>query len=136
MNREIKFRAWDGEKMYYEVELTIDGWVHSWGDDGNNSDCEVIGSRSKGSILKGVEVMQFIGLKDKKKKDIYEGDIVKFNGDELGVIEWHQNENDSSYDIAYMNGNLKVICTIGTKNNVEIIGNIYENPELLTTKNI
>ncbi|MFX1588988.1 MAG: YopX family protein [Promethearchaeota archaeon] len=75
------------------------------------------------------ELSQFTGLKDKKGKEIYEGDIV----------QWEDSRNNDMYsgDIIYSNepvefkgGAFYPICTMDEKE-FEIIGNIYENPELL-----
>ena len=104
--REIKFRAWDGEKMinnYLSFDKTPVGWIH-------------------GELYKmGVKVIQqYTGLKDKNGKEIYEGDIITDNSGKVCIQEWQ---------------NVKIIKepTNVTINFhwCEVIGNIYENPELL-----
>lgn len=69
------------------------------------------------------EVMQFTGLKDKNGKEIYEGDIVSFLGETWEVIYFE------TY-AGFMLGNGNDLMNITTQE--ELIGNIYENPELLT----
>lgn len=71
------------------------------------------------------KLIQSTGLKDKNGKLIYEGDILKcLNADKLGVVEW----NTHMYKVK--NWAWNALHTINM-NNIEIIGNIYENKELL-----
>lgn len=73
------------------------------------------------------EVMQFTGLLDKNDKEIYEGDIVDFAGLKPVEIVWKDNGFKSS-----MHGSEPIHLTQeGMSMFGEIIGNIYENPELL-----
>ena len=116
--REIKFRAWDlnNRKMYDSYIVDENGSFCVDGDFTNNCEC---------SEEDRVIQMQFTGLKDKKGKEIYEGDIIEqiFYGDEISkimlVVE----------DIR----NLESIRCGSSKEN-KIIGNIYENPEFVETK--
>lgn len=117
--RAIKFRAWDKElkEMIY-------------GDDYIGSEqiacaLEVIMHGGCDEWTEQIEIMQFTGLHDKNGKEIYEGDIVEhFNG--VQVVEWcednasfQMNLNDNVFDQELFWDGLKV----------EVIGNIYENPE-------
>ena len=116
--REIKFRAWDDfkKKMITEdvssyCSFKDNGVVNCFNPLGNNI------------------IMQYTGLKDKNGKEIYEGDIV----------------NGGIYDGSYCYGKIvfKNACfyaeSIGRFNegisehwqHFEVIGNIYENPDLL-----
>ena len=75
------------------------------------------------------EFMQFTGLYDDGDKEIYEGDIVitKYQSSnwwhKIGVVKW---KNQSSCFKVIHNGD-----QCGITNAVEVIGNIFENPELL-----
>ncbi len=64
--------------------------------------------------------MQYTGLKDKNGKEIYEGDIARFR-----EYNHHINFSDGGFYV----GDFDTLGSINTA--VEIIGNIYENPELL-----
>jgi formylmethanofuran dehydrogenase subunit C len=95
MNREIKFRVWDGEKMtFFPLGISM-------------------------SNLEYGKVMQFTGVKDKNGKEIYEGDILNFDG----LVEF---KNGS-----FIVNGWEPLGEMATEKQ-EIIGNIYENPELLT----
>lgn len=102
--RDIKFRAWDNG-MFYEVVVISDGM---WTD-----------NLLRDSWHRG-GVMQYTGLKDKNGKEIYEGDIIRIStGYEYVVeIKWYNLGNSKAYGYSY-----EPSCVI--------IGNIYENPELI-----
>lgn len=82
-----------------------------------------------GEIFNGnekLELMQVTGLLDKNGKEIYEGDIVR-DGSEIFAVQWVADTGawgilDSDESMAWL-GDYNISC--------EIIGNIYENPELL-----
>lgn len=85
------------------------------------------------------KLMQCTGLKDKNGKLIYEGDIVKYKDEAyslcIGRIEW----NNAHYELQYYTGEKygwfsHILCFKHIKN-MEVIGNIYENPELLSEVN-
>jgi len=79
-------------------------------------------------------IMQYTGLKDKNKKDIYEGDIV--NGIEFSPFHPKENIDNTIGEIVFDETLFGYCITDGNKpichmDEIEIIGNIYENPELL-----
>lgn len=118
-----KFRAWDedSQKMNGNVEIYI------------NKD-KTIEVRSKDDKTM---VMQSTGLKDKNDKEIYEGDVVKFpefNGDiYITPVVWDKScacfglSFSGKYPISF--DYLEEFYT--ELKDIEVIGNIYENPELL-----
>ena len=80
-----------------------------------------------------LELMQFTGLLDKNGKEIYEGDIVKDSEEKLLTIEW------DAHHVAFVASDrwMEWLRGYGNSGNpyearqCEIIGNIYENPELI-----
>lgn len=88
-------------------------------------------------------VMQYTGFKDSNGKEIYEGDIVYFTVLDLfgnedmggGVVKYHDGyfALPSSIDREYREGEQPIELTWVIRKNIsiEVIGNIYENPELL-----
>ena len=114
--REIKFRVWDIEEKkminVYGLEFKDTGIVVT-SDEGYDYIVE-----------EDCELMQFTGLKDKNGKEIYEGDIIEGRYGRQ-TVEWHL---ATGFDSGL--GELW-----GTnKEWLEVIGNIYENPELLIHK--
>lgn len=136
MNREIKFRAWgkNKNKMFYDVQETTCYWNGVF-------DSDVIQEDSFSDVLKKqdiYEVMQFTGLYDKNKVPIYEGDIVKketwsdtapnHRAVSYAKVVWV--ETLAGYWVADKNGNTFWELS-EDKYNIEVAGNIYDNPELL-----
>ncbi len=121
MSREIKFRAWNGwlEKFEKDFEIRREGdRLTFWIDDNENEECVQLG-----------DIQQFTGLKDKNGVEIYEGDVVRINSDSF---------LDSK--VIFEHGCFKLIeIRLGDseafnhfrERQLRIIGNIYENPELL-----
>ena len=125
MNREIKFRIWDIEnKEMLEVqeldfEPTFYGGRIAIRPDKYNDYFD-----TEDMIL-----MQYTGLHDKNGKEIYEGDIVKikYKDEDIGKVIYEH--NGFSIDVTNMN---KAYGRVSFVNNfMEVIGNIYDNSELL-----
>lgn len=107
--------------------------------------CEITFLNDEFQMISGVEdfyaydefkLMQFTGLKDKNGKEIFEGDIVKYK------IGWKTFTEEVAYDknfagFGIMDTYADAIFTFGKLaevidlNSFEVVGNIYENPELL-----
>lgn len=118
--RELKFRAWDKKRkrMFAVTTLNASGAVSVFIDD-------------DGLYLlpaEQIELMQYTGLKDKDDKEIFEGDIVDYNddGECIGVVEYDAPEFYLDADAT----NWARMFLKGTPHQ-RVIGNIYENSELL-----
>ena len=123
--RGIKFRAWDKKRKkiypwshiaaihHFDDEIRVNG-----GDDFVNvkfEDCEL---------------EQFTGLKDKNGREIYEGDILNIKIQTLDQ-EWIE---AVEYKFGYFTGVMRETmdgCHGEDPENIEVIGNIHSNPELL-----
>lgn len=73
-------------------------------------------------------VGQYTGLTDKNGKKIFEGDIIRSNS-ERGYIEYYP--NDCAFEVVDDHG---FYWLISEMSNIEVIGNIHDNPELLKDK--
>ena len=123
--REIKFRAWlkEHKSMKDVMEIDIDNqtiFYYWFGDhDGHFEN------------FNKIDLMQYTGLEDKNNKEIYEGDIVKLRANHgIGVIKY--SDEWGAFVVEYVKS--KPLAVLGMhyyKEDIEILGNIYENPELM-----
>ena len=77
-------------------------------------------------------VWQYTGLKDKNRKEIYEGDILKFSEVDTAIVQW--NEKYAYFMVKPIQDYYFDSDVLGHAieySKVEVIGNIYDNPELL-----
>ena len=122
MNREIKFRAWVKKEKEMTKVLALETRDYAtlnvlYND---NSKCTL--------GMFAVEIMQYTGLKDKNGKEIYEGDIVILNDAEEEnrcIVKYKY----GSYIL--VDGDLREDLSNVEAKFLEVVGNIYENKNLL-----
>ena len=154
MEREIRFNAW-----IPELGIMIEDVVVGHGNIGFGSDNEDVGLalNAKGyssedcnlpaewydtgedwyHVMNGFELVQFTGLKDKNKVDIFEGDVLSHSSDGICSVIYcaeyasfkRQFNDDANPDNP--SEKLQLLFYGRTHLNCEVIGNIFENPELI-----
>ena len=131
--REIKFRAWDErnrDMVYSEEEdsfyIDLEGANFSY-----CYDNQTARDFNKPIIrYASYELMQYTGLKDKEGKEIYEGDILRLDGGRLVEVRWHPFAAQFDSRAINSKGMARPLAD-RPQFFSEVIGNIYENPELL-----
>ena len=140
--REIKFRAWDKE----DKKMIINPKIYY-------CECGCKFTHLDGIFVDDIWIyMQYTGLKDKNGKEIYEGDIVEceFYKDQPvpGEVKWDKIYDEQENMFTGKSAKLvmhgftiwslpreQIATAINmfpeSANNIEVIGNIYENPELI-----
>ena len=113
--REIKIRAWSKRRNKWVSPMTNFSFVTA-------------DLTTEFKDTEEIAYSQYTGLKDKNNKEIYEGDIIQFSNGNLGEVTWSHLR--AGFDVAFANAmpeeldnNLASDCVV--------VGNIYENKELL-----
>ena len=116
--RKIKFRAWNGKSMTDSqlLSITMNGTLEGCGGD-------------VGVKILDYPLMQYTGLKDKNGKEIFEGDVIDKK------YKWEVVFENGAFFACRKGLNTELVSRVLLKREcaltpVEIIGNIYENPEL------
>ena len=120
--REIKFRMWLGivKKMLYDFENVFACLKQQLAFDGDQKGAIQFDHIGEDNSF----FMQYTGLKDKNGKEIYEGDILKCEFGNNEIIEF----KNASFICRYRTTSL---YELWLNQEIEIIGNIYKNPELI-----
>lgn len=126
MKRPIKFRAWNTLAKAFDT-----GWIYP---------AIVSNHTFEAGIPDGVVLMQFTGLFAAQEKEIYEGDILvpkrvaKYPHAFDGKTPWAVTWNDHLMCFELTDGNLSIgILDSETSALFKIVGNIWENPDLLSS---
>lgn len=137
MNRDIKFRLWSkiGKKFIETDNPDLDFVINN---NGYLYSIEYCYGETCILPQMDTEVLQFTGLKDRNGKEIYEGDILKYNFPYDGRLKHVSSvkflETEASFGIKDRYENEIPLYRIAANNYFEVIGNIYENEELLKSE--
>lgn len=136
MNREHEFRGFDGTKWYYgdlEYNRKTDvARIHTYGEDGSYC-CQY--------TVDPDTVGEFTGMRDKHGKKIFEGDVVEVTSIRYGYEDFKKKmlceivyDNDLCCFDFRASDRQRCMCATILDAKIEVIGNIYENTELLNKK--
>lgn len=123
--KELKIKAWlkKEKKMVSIIGIDLNYQYIRYSDDGN-----LFKDDYKIAEFKDIELLQFTGAKDKAGQEVYEADVIKFNDgidDIYGLISY--DDEDAVYCVSYENVTEHLSNMAG---DFEIVGNIFENPNL------
>jgi hypothetical protein len=119
MNRDIRFRVWDGKDMYAPGEAMI-----VFPEDGKLAVYYDWRGWENGTPIRDAVLMQFTGLCDVEGREVYEGDVVEWDreGDletARGVVMWEP----GAFFCEQADGDQYLLSAIG---GVRVVGNMYE----------
>jgi hypothetical protein len=114
--REIKFRIWDNITKKFDPQIYRAGEQF-----GHPSSCDWT-------------PLQYTGVQDKNKKDVYDGDILRnqLNGNYC-YVRWACDMEYAGWSLARPDEPIGNLFLNKIYKNLEVVGNIFENPEYLKT---
>ena len=123
--KKLKIKAWlkKEKKMVSIIGIDFNYEYIRYTEDGN-----LFNENYKTAEFKNIELLQFTGLKDNGGQELYEADVIKFNDgidDIYGLISY--DDEDGAYRVSYENITEHLSEREG---DFEIVGNIFENPDL------
>lgn len=129
MNDRFKFRAWHKPtKKMFEVYCFTDKEVFENTLDGVGT-CPTNPANMNDCVL-----MQSVGLKDKNGKLVYEGDILRRKDSAGRMVEWDESELAFFFTTLDKETSTPLACYNMQELELEVFGNLHENPELLEDK--
>ena len=127
--REYKFRGKDLLEKWRYGDLVQEKWKSKLN---ANEKAFMIKKDKTAHTVLAETIGQYTGLKDKRGKEIYEGDIVVDREDGvIGQIIWNKEEASFYFSILYDNGTYEEERLNDWVSVLEVIGNIYDNKNLL-----
>lgn len=139
--RDIKFRAWDkdSDKMVFQHDVSV-GKEYFFSLSEDNVELLRYDNDYSAYVKCNSEIMQYTGLKDRNRKEIYEGDIVKFLDEKMHYCEFRNefvnigkiffdNCQVMGWDITNRHMGIEEVWHY--REYIEVVGNIYESPDLL-----
>ena len=130
MIRDIKFRAWDKVNQRMCQVLSLEYWDPEPGTEYVLGGCYRVPDCRRFRKIEELELLQYIGIKDRNSTEIYKGDILEF-GDDKGSYR-------AVVDYVYSGFVLRPVHCMIPNIDMEhwaIIGNVYEHPQLVNRSN-
>ena len=136
--REIKYRGLKTFQIFNGETNSV--WIYgfylkrgTYGDPGPQAHIFVYENGYEGYRVEAETIGQFTGLLDKDGREIYEDDIISFDDGNIGIVEFTR----GCFVVKYGKDNVtRSLYEIHNWSNVKILGNRFENPELLVGRTV
>ena len=136
--REIKYRGLKNFQIFNGETNSV--WIYgfylkrgTYGDPGPQAHIFVYENGYEGYRVEAETIGQFTGLLDKDGREIYEDDIISFDDGNIGIVEFTR----GCFVVKYGKDNVtRSLYEIHNWSNVKILGNRFENPELLVGRTV